>query len=55
MSDVDAGFFLKGPFTADQISEMLQSDDWSLSKRFALCSLQLVDIALYPRALCKTA
>ena len=34
MAEVDAGF-LKGPFTANQISEMLQSDDWSLSKRFA--------------------
>ena len=35
MTEVDAGF-LKGPFTVNQISEMLQSDDWSLSKRFAL-------------------
>ena len=35
MAEVDAGF-LKGPFTADQISEMLQSDQWCLSKRFAL-------------------
>ena len=34
MAEVDAGF-LKGPFTADQISEMLQSDNWSLSQRFA--------------------
>ena len=35
LAEVEAGF-LKGPFTAEQISEMLPSDNWSLSKRFAL-------------------
>ena len=34
-AEVDAGF-LSGPFSADEITRMVESDSWSLSKRFAL-------------------
>ena len=34
-AEVDAGF-LSGPFSADEITQMVESESWSLSKRFAL-------------------